>query len=434
MKKCDILNAKICDRMTRTAMITIENANKFMFEKLEKLRQQQVFENKKIILFGLNTSSYASKQFLEDRGYPIYAYMDNDRKKRDDLNEYLDEIMPRHFQSKEYRELVKHSIRAYKPEELLKDFDNSYVILIASKYYNQMREQLESLGYQENKHIFQTVDFFGLDKLLDQDHTTTQGLGLEKLSQEEVRRIQIEITNYLKEVCKQYNLRYYMGGGTLLGAVRHKGYIPWDDDIDIIMPMQDYLKFLDILKEDERYEILSIYNHPDTYFNFFSRLIDKQTVMKTWEYPFLMTGGVSIDVFPLVGLPYNAKEVQSFFNRIRNRNSRFINSFISFSEETEEVKQYRAKLRDEIISMMKQYDFDTSTQAGYILSRYWEKDIMPREIYDNTIEMQFEDEIFAAPAGYHIYLESFFGDYMQLPPESERHAPHNYVAYRKTID
>lgn len=408
-------------------MIAIENVNKFMFEKIEELEKKGYFKEKKIVLFGLNTSSYAAKRFLEEKGYSVYAYIDNDQKKRDDLNEYLDDIMPRHMNLTDYAYVIQNVIRAYKPEELCSQYDDKLVILIASKYYRAMCEQLEKMGYQENKHIFQTVDFFALDGILKQD-TSVQGL--RELEPSEIKQIQIRIAEYLKETCKKHNLRYYMTGGTLLGAVRHKGYIPWDDDIDMTMPMPDYLKLLDILKDNKHYEILSIYNYPDTYFNFFMRLIDKSTLMKTWEYPFLMTTGVSIDVFPLIGLPESKKDVQAFFNRIRNLNTRYVSSFISFSEENEGVKQYREKLRKEVIQMMEQYDFDQCEQAGYILSRYWEKDIMPKSIYEDEVEMKFEDTTFAAPRGYKEYLERIFGDYMKLPPESEQKPHHNYAAYR----
>lgn len=407
-------------------MIAIENVNKFMFEKIEDLIGKGYLQGRKIILFGLNASSYAAKCFLEKKGYSIYAYIDNDQKKRDDLNEYLDEIMPRHMNSEDYAQVICSVIRAYKPEELLSEYEEQAVILIASKYYRAMCEQLEKMGYQENKHIFQTVDFFALDSILKQDVSVQ---GLKELEHSEIQQIQIKIAEYLKETCKKHNLRYYMTGGTLLGAVRHKGYIPWDDDIDMTMPMPDYLRLIDILKEDEHYEVLSIYNYPDIYFNFFMRLIDKSTLMKTWEYPFLMTTGVSIDVFPLIGLPENKKDVQAFFNRIRNLNTRYVSSFISFSEEDEEVKQYREKLRKEVIQMMEQYNFDQCEQAGYILSRYWEKDIMPRNIYDGETEMKFENTAFAAPTGYREYLDRIFGDYMKLPPESEQKPHHNYKAY-----
>jgi len=407
-------------------MIGIENVNKFMFEKIEDLIGKGYLQERKIILFGLNASSYAAKCFLEKKGYSIYAYIDNDQKKRDDLNEYLDEIMPRHMNSEDYAQVIRSVIRAYKPEELLSEYEEQAVILIASKYYRAMCEQLEKMGYQENKHIFQTVDFFALDRILKQDVSVQ---GLKELEHSEIQQIQIKIAEYLKETCKKHNLRYYMTGGTLLGAVRHKGYIPWDDDIDMTMPMPDYLRLIDILKEDEHYEVLSIYNYPDIYFNFFMRLIDKSTLMKTWEYPFLMTTGVSIDVFPLIGLPENKKDVQAFFNRIRNLNTRYVSSFISFSEEDEEVKQYREKLRKEVIQMMEQYNFDQCEQAGYILSRYWEKDIMPRSIYDGETEMKFENTAFAAPTGYREYLGRIFGDYMKLPPESEQKPHHNYKAY-----
>lgn len=409
-------------------MFVIENKSDLLYTNLDKLIETGCFENKKIVLFGLNTSSYVTKKYLESKGYTIYAYVDNNDKKVLESNEMLVDVLPRHIPITAYNELCKIMVKAYAPAELLSQYMEDVVILIASKYYPSMCQQLEQMGYVENIHIFKTLDFYGIDDILKEDTSLD---GRVELSTSKVRKIQLQITQYLKDLCKKNGLQYYMTGGTLLGAVRHKGYIPWDDDIDITIPMPDYKKLIDLIIEDDQYDVFTTYNEPDRCSHFYMKIIDRNTIMKLWEYPFLTTSGVSIDVFPLIGLPNRMDETRKFFNRVRHLNTVFSNSFLETIEADEQMKEYRKALRDQVVAMIEQYNYYESENTGYILSKYWEKDIMPRAVYSGEIDMQFEDITLAAPVGYAEYLERIFGDYMQLPPEKEQYVTHNYIVYGK---
>lgn len=407
-------------------MFVIENKSDLLYANLDKLIEKGSFENKKIVLFGLNTSSYVTKKYLESKGYTIYAYIDNNDKKVLESNEMLVDILPRHIPMTAYNELRKIMVKAYAPTELLSQYMEDVVILIASKYYPSMCQQLEQMGYVENIHIFKTLDFYGVEDIIKGDTSLD---GLVELDASEVRKIQLQITQYLKDLCRKNGLKYYMTGGTLLGAVRHKGYIPWDDDIDITIPMPDYKKLIDLIIEDNKYDVFTTYNEPDRCSHFYMKIIDRNTLMKLWEYPFLTTSGVSIDVFPLIGLPNRMDETRKFFNRVRHLNTVFSNSFLETIEADEQMKEYRKIIREQVVAMIEQYNYYESENTGYILSKYWEKDIMPRAVYGGEIEMQFEDITLAAPVGYAEYLERIFGDYMQLPPEKEQYVTHNYKVY-----
>ena len=129
--------------------IEMENINRYMLENIDMLIEEKKLEDKRIVLFGLNTSSYAAREYLEKKGFRVCAYIDNDRKKVDELNDIINEILPVHMQSMAYEFAKKEFIRAYNPENLLKEFCDDYVILIASKYYSKMCEQLENMGYKE---------------------------------------------------------------------------------------------------------------------------------------------------------------------------------------------------------------------------------------------------------------------------------------------
>lgn len=409
-------------------MITIKNCNYILFDHLEKLVEEGKLKGRKVVLFGLNSSSYASKEYLEGKGVQIYAYIDNNEKKLLDMEEMIEDTMQHHLSGQDYSDASGKFVRAYKPEALLTPFDDDFVILIASKYYPSMLLQLEALGYQENKHVFKTVDFYGLDEILAGEEDIR---GLEEFNQKQIREKQLEMVDYIAKVCKDHNLNLYMTGGTLLGAVRHKGYIPWDDDIDLTIPMSDYRKMIDIMIADDKYDVYTMYNCPDSCNAFYMRLVDRDTIRKSWGFPFLTTSGVDIDIFPLIGMPDNAKDRQAFFDRLRRLVTRYSVLNVETVNVTEEVLEKKARIRNEVLELIEKYDFYQSEMGGYILSKYWERDIMPTSIYDGKLEMAFEDRTLIAPTGYDDYLARIFGDYMQLPPEKEQYVTHNYKIYKR---
>lgn len=408
-------------------MFTKLNKSNLLLDNLDRLIQSKALEGKKIVLFGLNISSNATKDYLEKKGYQIHCYIDNNEEKLLDLQELFYATLPKHIPF-QHSELIQNSlVKAYKPEEILKPFQNDFAILISSKYYPTMLTQLNKLGYEENVHVFKAVDFQGVDEIITAE---TDIQGLEEMDSEAIRNKQLEIVAYVVDVCKRHNLNIYMGGGTLLGAVRHHGYIPWDDDIDLLLPMPDYKKLIDIIVEEDLYDVYTTYKN-DNCSNFYLRVLDRNTIIKRWTYPYLSTGGVDIDVFPLMGLPARADETKTFFNRLRHIYAMYTKSFLNFFDDETVDHSFRDKLRTIILEMTERYDFYESEKAGYVLSKYWERDIMPRSIYDETVSLPFEGMELPAPGGYDGYLEYLFGDYMTLPSEKDRYAPHNYRAFYK---
>ncbi len=387
-------------------MITLENKNYLIFDRIDSFIEQGILEDKKIVLFGLNNSSFVTSKHLKSRGYDVFAYIDNSEKK----------VME-----------SKGMYNAFRPEVLLGDFLEDVAVLIASKYYPSMKNQLEAMGYVENRHFYKTLDFYGIEDILSQCKDIED---LESLNAQQVRDIQLDIACYVDRLCRENGLNYYMTGGTLLGAVRHKGYIPWDDDIDLTIPVPDYKKLTELIVKDGKYDVFSVYTDGIKCPFFYMRIVDKKSVMKMWEYPILTTGGVSIDVFPLIGMPENEEERSIFFKNIRQLNTEYINSYIEHGS-IDEVAERQKIIQKEVVDMMEAYDFYSSEYAGYILSKYWEKDIMPRNIYDGSKYMDFESIRLVAPSGYDGYLSRIFGDYMKLPPENEQYVTHNYKVFKR---
>lgn len=121
---------------------------------------------------------------------------------------------------------------------------------------------------------------------------------MKEMTLQELHEVQLAMLDAVDNYCRLNHLRYSLGGGTLLGAVRHHGYIPWDDDIDIMMPRPDYEKFMRYFKHE--YYKLYDYRTDDTCGFSFAKLIDTRTIVQ--EYT--ITYSVFIDIFPIDGLPH----------------------------------------------------------------------------------------------------------------------------------
>ena len=126
-------------------------------------------------------------------------------------------------------------------------------------------------------------------------------MGEKQIPADVIKEIELSILDYIDDVCKTNHIKYYLAYGTLLGAIRHKGFIPWDDDIDIYLLRDDYMKFVKIVNEqrNDRYEILSIYND-DSYNYEFAKVIDKRTALNASNFIINKKEGVWVDVFPLI--------------------------------------------------------------------------------------------------------------------------------------
>ena len=138
---------------------------------------------------------------------------------------------------------------------------------------------------------------------------------MEYLNLQEVQKIELKLLCAFRQICEQEGLRYSLGGGTLLGAVRHKGFIPWDDDIDVSMPRKDYDRFLSYCMSHETpFDLYSYLNVPD-YFNPFSTIADRDTVIEDENILGGRQMGISIDVFPVDGLGNSEEEANKQYNK-----------------------------------------------------------------------------------------------------------------------
>lgn len=255
---------------------------------------------------------------------------------------------------------------------------------------------------------------------------------------EELKQIQLEILKFVDKFCKENNLKYFLAYGTLLGAVRHKGYIPWDDDIDIVMFREDYEKFVTTFK-NEKYkvfatEVNSKYPYP------FAKVGDIRTYFEE-EINDVIDTGVNIDVFPLDYIPeskvksickkrnllqkiWTAKRLprlkrRGFLKNLLLATSQFLLAPIS-------VHYIVKKLEENA----KNCNLKESSICGNIAFGY-DPDIYPSCDFNDQIKLKFEDASFPCPRNYDHVLKVMYGDYMKLPPAEKQVSHHHFISYWK---
>lgn len=308
--------------------------------------------------------------------------------------------------------------KVYAPERLKEEYNDNYLILIASSFQDEMIKQLESYGYMYGKHIIKIID---LPELMN-DYSYVDRTGLHRLSQDEVKKVQLNILKKLKECSIEYGIRYYLHAGTALGAVRHKGYIPWDDDVDVFVPIDDYLKLIHILENDKRYKIISQFN-TDYYYGWgFGYMIDCNTICDVNKFPIQISLGQSIDLFPLYGIPEDEREKDIYINAVKNLESKCL---ISIKDED------RINAIDKLNKFLLNYNYNECKLVGNVLMPAFVNDIYEKDILGNGLEMQFEDLLLNIPEKYDLFLKQLYGDYMQLPPVEKRKGEHFYHTYFK---
>lgn len=250
----------------------------------------------------------------------------------------------------------------------------------------------------------------------------------------------------LDEYCEKHNLRYFLTGGTLIGAVRHRGFIPWDDDADVVMPRKDYERLVreNYIAKDA--QVVSIenpqgYYHPFAYCN----IADTNTIMLEKNIKRATNKGVSIDVFPLDGVPDDIKLRRRHLKKLLRRQSIYANAvnvapgFSSLKNAAKTIlgmvtaPMDKLKLGKKVEMLAKKYRYDECRDVAHTVMLFkapW-RFITPREDYSDYVLLDFEGHKFRCPVEYDKILKRSFGDYMQLPPENEREGHHGIEVYER---
>lgn len=274
------------------------------------------------------------------------------------------------------------------------------------------------------------------------------------------REIQLVILDIFKSVAniiEKYNLRYFAIGGTCLGAVRHQGFIPWDDDMDIAMPNKDYQRFIEIAPDVLPNNLKLVLPGHDAHYNNLSLRVQNIDTTFIEDHVIGLEDrymGVWLDIMPLYGVPSKYSEQCSYAKKIafyRKLNHKRKMPFktcntlkskgmflLSLPLNVFLDNNYWLRKWEKLVS---KYDFDKSEYTGYVWWDQLNKLIFPIEWFENYVYLKFEDTYIRCPKKYDKFLTQMFGDYMQLPPANERYTHsgkeaiidlnHSYTYYMK---
>ena len=259
----------------------------------------------------------------------------------------------------------------------------------------------------------------------------------------EIQQMELGIMEYIHEVCQKIGVKYFLAYGSLIGAVRHKGFIPWDDDMDICMLREDYEKLQDYLiaNPDERYEVMSYKNNLN-YVYPFMKVQDNHTYLLEEDVRIDSNMGIYVDIFPVDGYEDDSvfkdkmtrlikkRQLSCYtFKGITNTKSllnsliRYISVIIFYFTNT---NKYIRGI-DELAQSRKVGDYEL---VDYLIYKDMNKPVWKRDWLNQTITGIFEGKEFMIPKNYHEILTSDYGDYTQLPPVELRLSHHDFQLWK----
>ena len=259
------------------------------------------------------------------------------------------------------------------------------------------------------------------------------------LNKREIQSVLTEMLVAFTDYCDRHQLRYYLVGGTLLGAVRHQGFIPWDDDIDVGMPRKDYERFLELVKrEPVNDHLVAISGEDGTLSNPYCELIHTGTHLERNSSQYIREKcqilHLFLDIFPQDGWPESDEEAEKLAKQMKRKRYMIQNARAKIGKgtslghiiaKTPIVLLMRCIGYQCVINQMNhiaaKYDYDRSKYVGAVTFGIYGAG--ERCLHDDVVNFQhviFEGHKLCAPGGYEKYLTQIFGDYMQLPPEEKR--------------
>ena len=267
---------------------------------------------------------------------------------------------------------------------------------------------------------------------------------LERISPEEQKRILLEMLEYIDKLCRNNGIKYSLIGGSLLGAIRHKGFIPWDDDIDIILDKKNYDMLLNILKNSDNNDYFALIpNITKDYPIQFAKLINKHTILKErGVLTKIENYGLFLDIFCYNYVPDDEVERKKYYNKFhfyqRSLAKLKINKEKSLFHNLRRIAKniyisifgYKGNL-NKILNL---FDRNYKSPTNYVMSNNpaygYDKEIQKTENIKEYINTKFENIDVMIFKNYNEILKTTFGDYMKFPPKEKRRS-HGLEVYWK---
>ncbi len=260
---------------------------------------------------------------------------------------------------------------------------------------------------------------------------------------EEIKKIELDILLHVTAFCEKHGLRYFLTYGTLIGALRHKGFIPWDDDVDIQMPRADYEEFLRSYNAENAGGIYKLIAPTDKASRHsIGKVIDTRTVKIEPLLKYKEPLGVDVDIFPIDGMPESEAEFDEWYAALHEIYNKYAIQTITpttdrFLTNLNLIRKHltypsRKKLLQQAAAMHAQYPYETSKYVGTVECAYNGKgNRAPKEDFDGFIMVEFEGHEFRAPVGYDRILRNIYGEYMTPPPKEKQVTHHTNKVYWK---
>lgn len=252
----------------------------------------------------------------------------------------------------------------------------------------------------------------------------------------------LDMLSWFHGFCEENSLRYYMIGGTMLGAYRHGGFIPWDDDIDVGMPRDDYerLEMLLSEKNNGRYVLETPNTDAKDYFYAFSKLYDTSTTLVE-NTRYKLKRGIYIDIFPLDGMGNTREEAEKNYSGVYRLHNLLLTRVVGIRKGRKWYKNLAVtiaravpnfildnkKLLLRFVDKCKKYDFDECEWGGNLVGAWRFKEIMPREILGEPTLYDFEGVKAYGVEKPDEYLTYLYGDWRKLPPIEKQVTHHDYI-------
>lgn len=259
---------------------------------------------------------------------------------------------------------------------------------------------------------------------------------------EELKKILLDMLSWFHHFCVKNNVKYYALGGTLLGAVRHKGFIPWDDDIDLGLPREDYNRLIKLMEnETGRYVLETPNQRKEGFVYSYCKLYDTQTTLVE-HTRYKTRRGAYLDIFPIDGIGNTLEESYANFKQIDRINNLICTKTCALNKERKLYKNLAIivgrcvpsfivnwkKEIERVNKICESRPYSDSVYVGNLLGNWHEKEIAEREWFGEPILLDFENIKICVPNDYNKYLTHVYGDYMTPPPIEKQKTHHDFIS------